>query len=45
MAQHTLEVQSGERFEFGKNWTRFLGSLNEERIVQAVGIPGAFVRL
>jgi 2-polyprenyl-6-hydroxyphenyl methylase/3-demethylubiquinone-9 3-methyltransferase len=35
MAQHTLEVQSGERFEFGKNWTRFLGSLNEERIVQA----------
>jgi 2-polyprenyl-6-hydroxyphenyl methylase/3-demethylubiquinone-9 3-methyltransferase len=35
MAQHTLEVQSGERFEFGKNWTRFLGSLNEERIAQA----------
>lgn len=35
MAQHTLEVQSGERFEFGKNWARFLGSLNEERIMQA----------
>ena len=35
MAQHTLEVQSGERFEFGKNWTRFLGSLNEERTVLA----------
>lgn len=35
MAQHTLEVQSGERFEFGKNWARFLGALNEERIAQA----------
>jgi hypothetical protein len=35
MAQHTLEVESGERFEFGKNSARFLGSLNEERIVQA----------
>jgi 2-polyprenyl-3-methyl-5-hydroxy-6-metoxy-1,4-benzoquinol methylase len=31
-AQHTLEVQKGERFEFGKNWRRFLSLLNDERI-------------
>jgi 2-polyprenyl-6-hydroxyphenyl methylase/3-demethylubiquinone-9 3-methyltransferase len=35
MARHTLEVQSRERFEFGRNWAWFLGSLNEERIAQA----------
>jgi 2-polyprenyl-6-hydroxyphenyl methylase/3-demethylubiquinone-9 3-methyltransferase len=35
MGQHSLEVRSGERFEFGKNWAKFLGALNEERIAQA----------
>jgi 2-polyprenyl-6-hydroxyphenyl methylase/3-demethylubiquinone-9 3-methyltransferase len=30
--QHTVEVARGERFEFGKNWTRFLRVLNEDRI-------------
>ena len=34
-AQHTLEVQKGERFEFGKNWRRFLSLLNDERIALA----------
>jgi 2-polyprenyl-6-hydroxyphenyl methylase/3-demethylubiquinone-9 3-methyltransferase len=29
------EVTSGQRFEFGKNWGRFLKVLNEERIAQA----------
>ena len=29
------EVRKGQRFEFGKNWKRFLKSLNEERIKQA----------
>lgn len=35
LRQHSAEVESGERFEFGKNWTRFLEILNENRIVQA----------
>lgn len=29
------EVKQGERFEFGKNWQRFLSVLNEERIAEA----------
>jgi 2-polyprenyl-3-methyl-5-hydroxy-6-metoxy-1,4-benzoquinol methylase len=33
--QHTAEVARGERFEFGKNWTRFLRVLDDERIRQA----------
>jgi 2-polyprenyl-6-hydroxyphenyl methylase/3-demethylubiquinone-9 3-methyltransferase len=36
MNQHVLEVSRGERFEFGKNWTSFLGVLDEQRIAQAV---------
>jgi 2-polyprenyl-6-hydroxyphenyl methylase/3-demethylubiquinone-9 3-methyltransferase len=34
-SQHEQEVQAGERFQFGKNWTKFLRLLNEERIVLA----------
>jgi 2-polyprenyl-6-hydroxyphenyl methylase/3-demethylubiquinone-9 3-methyltransferase len=33
--QHSFEVKSGERFEFGKNWGQFLELLNEERILKA----------
>ena len=33
--QHTSEVASGERFEFGKNWSAFLSVLDEERIATA----------
>lgn len=29
------EIASGERFEFGKNWQRFLASVNQERIEAA----------
>src|SRR5919199_5647767 len=29
------EVKQGERFQFGKNWRRFLSVLNEERIAEA----------
>src|ERR1700712_4175784 len=29
------EVASGERFEFGKNWSKFLKLLNEDRIKAA----------
>jgi 2-polyprenyl-3-methyl-5-hydroxy-6-metoxy-1,4-benzoquinol methylase len=32
---HAVEVSSGERFEFGANWARFLSVVNEERIVAA----------
>ena len=32
---HTSEVDRGERFEFGKNWSRFLGTLDDARIEEA----------
>jgi 2-polyprenyl-3-methyl-5-hydroxy-6-metoxy-1,4-benzoquinol methylase len=32
---HTDEVSRGERFEFGKNWSRFLGTLDDQRIAEA----------
>jgi SAM-dependent methyltransferase len=35
MKQFDDEVQSGERFEFGANWARFLSTLNEQRILRA----------
>ncbi len=35
MSGHAEEVLTGERFEFGKNWSRFLSLLNEERICRA----------
>lgn len=35
MASHALKTGQGQRFEFGKNWRRFLRVLNEERIVEA----------
>lgn len=34
-SQHAEEVGSGSRFAFGENWTRFLGELSDDRIVQA----------
>src|SRR5437763_5736079 len=33
--KHAQEVEAGERFEFGKNWTRFLAALNDQRIERA----------
>jgi 2-polyprenyl-6-hydroxyphenyl methylase/3-demethylubiquinone-9 3-methyltransferase len=35
MSEHAIEVQRGERFRFGDNWSRFLSVLNEERIEEA----------
>jgi 2-polyprenyl-6-hydroxyphenyl methylase/3-demethylubiquinone-9 3-methyltransferase len=32
---HAAEVIAGERFEFGDNWRRFLGVLDERRIIAA----------
>jgi 2-polyprenyl-6-hydroxyphenyl methylase/3-demethylubiquinone-9 3-methyltransferase len=34
-SQHKQEVRSGERFEFGKNWKRFLSVLSDDRIAAA----------
>lgn len=36
-SRHASEVAYGQRFEFGKNWTRFLTTMNEDRVQQAVG--------
>ena len=33
--RHASEVASGARFEFGKNWARFLQTLGEDRIGEA----------
>lgn len=35
MAAFGAQIARGERFEFGQNWVRFLGSLNESRIQSA----------
>jgi 2-polyprenyl-3-methyl-5-hydroxy-6-metoxy-1,4-benzoquinol methylase len=32
---HQKEIAEGTRFEFGKNWSRFLSCLNEQRVVAA----------
>ncbi len=34
-SSHSAEVNSGNRFEFGKNWSRFLALLDETRIKEA----------
>jgi 2-polyprenyl-3-methyl-5-hydroxy-6-metoxy-1,4-benzoquinol methylase len=33
--QHRAEVKKGERFQFGKNWAKFLKTLSDEKISQA----------
>ncbi|MBD1903540.1 class I SAM-dependent methyltransferase [Trichocoleus sp. DQ-A3] len=35
MNSYAQEVEEGDRFEFGKNWRRFLSVLNDERIAEA----------
>jgi hypothetical protein len=30
--KHKDEIEAGQRFAFGDNWSRFLGVLNESRI-------------
>ena len=34
-ADHREEVRAGRRFEFGRNWRRFLETVDEERIREA----------
>jgi 2-polyprenyl-3-methyl-5-hydroxy-6-metoxy-1,4-benzoquinol methylase len=33
--EHETQVATGQRFEFGKNWTAFLNTVNDERIASA----------
>src|SRR5438874_825931 len=33
--KHQAEIESGERFEFGKNWSAFLSVFDDERIAKA----------
>jgi 2-polyprenyl-3-methyl-5-hydroxy-6-metoxy-1,4-benzoquinol methylase len=35
MNSYTADVKRGERFEFGKNWSRFLHVLDDDRVAQA----------
>jgi SAM-dependent methyltransferase len=35
MSKHAVELALGERFEFGKNWQRFLRTIDELRIAEA----------
>ena len=36
MNMNAAEIASGERFEFGQNWSEFLAAIDDERIQQAV---------
>jgi len=36
VSDHAQEVREGRRFEFGKNWQRFLASVDEPQILEAV---------
>ena len=35
MSNHLKEIERGERFEFGKNWARFLEKLDDGKIAEA----------
>ncbi len=35
VSSQALEIAQGERFEFGENWGRFLGVLDESSIIRA----------
>lgn len=43
--QHSLEVEKGERFEFGRNWSAFLGVLDDDRIDRAERSLSAMLEL
>jgi len=34
-ARHTLELEAGTRFRFGENWSRFVDSIDEDRVRMA----------
>ncbi len=45
MSQHAVEVATGERFEFGKNWAWFLQTLNEEKVDEAMASLQALLQV
>jgi hypothetical protein len=45
MNTHTQEVSLGQRFGFGKNWERFLRTLNDERIHEAERSLGEMLQM
>lgn len=45
MSSHKSEIEQKERFEFGKNWWRFLQTLNEERINEATKSLSEFLEV
>ena len=34
MSSHAIEIAQGDRFEFGKNWSRFLTVLDDARVAR-----------
>jgi len=36
MSQHAIDVANGERFEFGQNWARYLQTLDDDKIEDAI---------
>lgn len=44
-ASHAEDVKLGNRFEFGKNWSRFLRRLNDHRISEAEKSLRSFLKL
>jgi 2-polyprenyl-3-methyl-5-hydroxy-6-metoxy-1,4-benzoquinol methylase len=44
-SQFTASVESGERFTFGENWTRFIRLLDEERIAAACDSLGQMLQV
>jgi 2-polyprenyl-6-hydroxyphenyl methylase/3-demethylubiquinone-9 3-methyltransferase len=42
---HQDEIRSGERFDFGKNWTRFLSVVNDSHIAAAEGHLRSMLRI
>ena len=45
MSTHAHEIQSRNRFEFGKNWSSFLRVLNDDRITDAVASLREYLEL
>ena len=45
MTTHAIEVAEGKRFQFGKNWERFLKVLSGERILAATNALSAMLGL
>jgi 2-polyprenyl-6-hydroxyphenyl methylase/3-demethylubiquinone-9 3-methyltransferase len=44
VTSHRREVEAGQRFQFGKNWERFLAVLDEDRIERATRSLRDFLR-